>query len=73
MPDVPDIDVVYYQAVALANNMREDIIAFYNGCAKATTIVHRWHKFAGDGTRETRSGTIIQKDVWTKPRNFMGF
>jgi len=47
VPDVPDIDVVYDQAVTLANNMREDIIAFYNGCANATAVVHRRHEKNG--------------------------
>jgi len=66
--DVPAIDIVYSQAIALADNMRNDITAFYNACANPTTAVHNWHILKADGTREACSGTKIQKDLWTKPR-----
>jgi hypothetical protein len=68
VPNVPSIDTVYAQAVLLATNMKTDITDFYNGCARPEQACHRWHSRSEDGTYGSRSGTIIQKDIWTKPR-----
>ena len=68
VPGVPDIAVVYDQALLLADIMKTDIVDFYNGCARPERACHRWHCRAEDGTYSTRSGTIIQKDIWTTPR-----
>ena len=35
VPDVPGIDVVYAEAMLLVDNMKKDIIDFYNGCARS--------------------------------------
>ena len=67
VPDVPPIDVVYDQALVLADNMKADITNFYKNCANPARACHRWHSMAEDGTRGVRSGTVLQKDVWTKP------
>ena len=64
----PHIDVAYDQARLLADAMKDDIRDFYNGCATPERACHRWHCMAKDGTYSTRSGTVIQKDIWTKPR-----
>ena len=68
VPDVPHIDVAYAQAKLLADLMKTDIVDFYSGCARPEHACHRWHCMAEDGTYSTRSGTIIQKHLWTKPR-----
>jgi hypothetical protein len=68
VPNVPSIDTVYAQALLLAENMKTDIDDFYNGCARPEQACHRWHSRSEDGTRAIRSGTVIQKDIWTMPR-----
>ena len=68
VPNVPDIDVVYAEGMLLADNMKKDIIDFYNGCARPEQACHRWHSRSEDGTRAIRSGKVIQKDIWTMPR-----
>ncbi len=68
VPDVPEIDNVYEQAILLEDNMKKDIRDFYNGCARPELSCHRWHNWSVDGTYSTRSGTVIQKDIWTMPR-----
>ena len=68
VPNVPHIDIVYAQAKILADNMKNDINAFYTSCARPEQACHRWHCRAEDGTYANRSGTIIQKDIWTLPR-----
>ncbi len=68
VPNVPHIDVVYEQAKLLADTMKVDIRDFYNGCATPEQACHRWHCKAIDGTYATRSGTVIQKYIWTNPR-----
>jgi hypothetical protein len=68
VPNVPDIDVVYAQAKLLSDNMKTDITEFYNGCARPDVACHRWHCRGDDGIYAVRSGTVIQKDIWTLPR-----
>jgi hypothetical protein len=63
VPDDPDIDVVYAEGIRLADNMKNDIVDFYSGCARPDQACHKWHCKAEDGTNSTRSGTIIQKDL----------
>ncbi len=58
-PDVPDIDVVYAEGMLLADNMKKDIIDFYNGCARPEHACHIWHCRAEDDTFSTQSGTVI--------------
>ena len=41
VPNVPSIDIVYAQALLLANNMKADITDFYNGCARPEQACHR--------------------------------
>ena len=65
--DVPDVHVLYTEGILLAEAMQKDISDYYNGCADPTTTCHRWHFKASDGELYVRSGTTIQKDVWTMP------
>jgi hypothetical protein len=65
--DVPDVDVIYSEAILLAEAMQKDISDYYMGCANPTTACHRWHFRATDGELYVCSGTTIQKDVWTMP------
>jgi len=66
VPGVPHIDVVYAQANLLSDNMKTDITDSYNGCARPKVACHRWHCMTED--EGIRSGTIIQKNIWTLPR-----
>jgi hypothetical protein len=65
--DIPEVDVIYNEAILLAEAMQKDISDFYRGCANPTTACHRWHFRATDGELYVCSGTTIQKDVWTMP------
>jgi hypothetical protein len=65
---VPDIVVVFEQAKLLARNMEKDVTDFYKACEDPNTACHMWHYKGEDGVLHVRSGTIIQKDIWTKPR-----
>jgi hypothetical protein len=61
--DVPEVDVIYNEAILLAEAMQKDISDFYTGCANPTTACQRWHFRAIDGELYVCSGTTIQKDV----------
>jgi hypothetical protein len=63
--DVPDIDVVFEQAMLLARSMEKEVIDFYKGCSNPNTACHKWHYKTEDGVLHAHSGTIIQKDIWT--------
>jgi hypothetical protein len=63
--DIPDIDVVFEQAILLARNMEKDVIDFYKGCSNPNTTCQRWHYMTEDEILHAHSGTIIQKDIWT--------
>jgi hypothetical protein len=67
VPDVPDINVIFEQAMLLARSMETDVTDFYKGCSNPATACHKWHKKTTDGALEARLETIIQKDVWTMP------
>jgi hypothetical protein len=60
--------VVFEQAKLLARNMEKDATDFYKACVDPNTACHRWHYIGEDGVLHVRSGTIIQKAIWTKPR-----
>ena len=66
--DIPPIDVVYEQAIIIADIIKYDINGFYNGCARPKQACQRQHCKAEDDTYASRYGTIIQKDTWTLPR-----
>jgi len=68
VPAVPDIDIVYEQAKLLADNIKQDIRDFNNGCARPERACHRWHNRSLSGTYSIRSGTVIQKDIRIMPR-----
>jgi hypothetical protein len=68
VPHVPPIDVVYDQTLVLADNMKADITNFYKNCANHARVCHRWHSMAENGTRGVQFRTIVQKDVWIRPR-----
>jgi hypothetical protein len=50
VPDVPDVDVVYPEGMLLTDNMKKEIIDFYNGCARPELAYHIWNCRAEDGT-----------------------
>jgi len=64
---VPEVDVLYNEAIVLAEAMQKDIMIFYRRCANTITTCHKWHFMATDGELYVRSGTTIPKDVWTTP------
>ena len=51
----------------LARNIEKEVKNYYTGCSNPDTSCHRWHYKADDGVLHAHSGTIIQKDIWTKP------
>ncbi len=65
--NVLDVDVMYNEALLLAEAMQKDMSDYYKGCANPTTACHRWHFRATYGELYVSSGTTIQKDVWTIP------
>ena len=67
MPDVPKFNVIYEQAMLLAANMRKDVIDYYKYSRDLGTSCQLWHIWGNDVVLQARSGTIIQKDVWTMP------
>jgi hypothetical protein len=62
------IEIVYAEATLLADNMKIDINTCYIGCARREHACHRYHSRSEDDMYAARSGTIIQKDIWTFPR-----
>ena len=67
LQDIPDIDVIYEQAMLLARGMEKEVIDFHMGCTNPNTACHMWHYRAEDWVLHAQSGTIIQKDIWTTP------
>ena len=65
--DVPEVDVLYNEAILFAEAMEKDISDYYRGCADPTITCHNWHFRATYGELYVCSGTNIQKNVWTMP------
>jgi len=53
--EVPDVDVLYNEAILLAEAMQKDITDYYRGCANPTTACHKWHFRATNGELYVRS------------------
>ncbi len=67
MQNVPKLNVVFEQAKMSARNMEKDVTDFYKACRDTMTTCHTWHFRTEDAILRIRSGTIIQKEIWTKP------
>ncbi len=67
--NVPEISVVFEQAKLLAYIMENDVTDFYKACSNPMTTYHRWHYMTEVGVLQVRSGTIILKEIWTKPKD----
>jgi hypothetical protein len=65
--DVPDVDVVFAQAMLLARSMEKEVKYVYTGCSNSNTTCHMWHYKAKYGVLHAHSRTIMQKDIWTTP------
>ena len=65
--DVPEVAMLYNEAILLAEAMQKDVTYFYKGCADSTTTCHIWHFRATNGELYVCSGTTIQKYAWTMP------
>jgi hypothetical protein len=59
VPEVPNFNEVYEQAILLATTMRKDVIDFYKYSSNHETTCHMWHIKGKDGALHVRSGTII--------------
>jgi len=47
--DVPEVTVMYSEAILLAEAMQKDIADYYRKCAHPTTACHKWHSRATNG------------------------
>jgi len=69
--DVPDVDVVFAQAMVLAASMEKEVNEFYRRCSDPNTSIHKWHYRTEDGVLHVHSGTILQRDIWTTPSSIL--
>jgi len=65
--DVPEVHVIYNEAILLAEAMQKDISDCYKRCADPATTCHIWHFRATYGELYVCLGTTIQKDIWIIP------
>jgi hypothetical protein len=65
--DVPHVEIMYNEAIRLAEAMQKDITYYYKCCENPNTTSHKWHFKTTNGDVYACSGTTIQKDVRTAP------
>ena len=67
VPEVPNFNEVYEQAILLATTMRKDVIDFYKYYSNHETACHMRHIKGKYGALQVRSGIVIQKDIRKMP------
>lgn len=62
----PPFSTVLSEGVALASLIQSEVKSFYENVVSHRSA-HRWHVRQQDGSFTVKSGTVIQKDILTRP------